>query len=92
MDLVEIWVLLKTRYDEYCYNSRRLTQLHRKFPHITYDVNEVEIITGIRYAYSGRKVTKNQAESLSIKYCTNLADALREASKGPSGIHICNMK
>ena len=48
MDLVEIWVLLKTRYKEHCYNSRRLTQPQRQFPWVTSNVNETEIITGLR--------------------------------------------
>ena len=42
--------------------------------------------------YSGRKVTKNQAESLGIKYHTNLVIALEEAGKFPEDTHISNMK
>ena len=45
MDIVELWVLLKTRYSEHCYNGQQPTQLDRKFPHVTYDVNEVDIVT-----------------------------------------------
>ena len=47
MDLVELWVSLKTRYDKHPYNSRRLTQLHQKFPHIASNVNEAKVTTGI---------------------------------------------
>ena len=92
MDLVELWVLLKTRYDKHSYNGRQLTQLQRKFPHIKYDDNELEIIIGLWYAYLGRKVTKNQAEDLSIEYHTNLVDALEEAGKVPAAMHIRNMQ
>ena len=54
MDLVELWVLLKTRYDENRYNGWQLTHLQRQFKYITHNVNETEIATGI----SGRKVAK----------------------------------
>ena len=42
--------------------------------------------------YLQRKTTKNQAEALSIKYCTNLADSLGEAGKVPSAIYVRNMQ
>ena len=48
MDLVELWVLLKTRYDEHYYNSWRLNQIQWRFPHVTTNVNEAEITTGIQ--------------------------------------------
>ena len=47
MGLAELWVLLKTWYEEYHYNGQRIVQLQQQFPHITSDVNEVEIITGL---------------------------------------------
>ena len=65
--LVELWLLLNNRYEEHHYNSRKITQLQRKFPHVPSDINEVAIITGLRSTYSGKKITKNQAEDLSIK-------------------------
>ena len=40
MYLVEVWVLLKTRYDEHRYNGQRLTQLQREFTHVTPNVND----------------------------------------------------
>ena len=64
MDLVELWLLLNTRH---CYNGWQLTQIHQQFPHVTSDVNEVDIITGLQSEYLGRKITKNQAEAMSIK-------------------------
>ena len=90
MGLVELWVLLKTRYEEHHYNGQQLTQLHRQFPQVTPDVNEVAIITGIISAYSGSKLTKNQAEALGIEYRTNLTNALKEAGKDPAAMHIHN--
>ena len=48
MDLVELWVLLKTLYEEHHYNCQQITQLQRQFIHVTYDVNDVENITGIQ--------------------------------------------
>ena len=48
MDLVELWVLLKTRYDEHCYNGRQLTQIQPQFPHVTSKFNETEIITRLQ--------------------------------------------
>ena len=92
MDLVELWVLLKTRYEEHCYTSRKIAELQRQFPHVTSNINEQEIVTGIRSAYSGRKVTNNQAESLSIEYRNNIYDALEEAGKVPSTMHIHNIQ
>ena len=59
MDSVELWVLLNNRYKKHHYNIRQLTQIQRKFPHVTSDVNGVAIITGIQSAYSGSKITKN---------------------------------
>ena len=58
MDLVELWVLLKTRCDTQRYNGRRLTQLQQNFPHGTPNVNNIEITIGIISVYSGRKVEK----------------------------------
>ena len=81
IDLLEIWVLLKTQYDEHLYNGQRLAQIQRQFPHVAYDANEVNIVTGVQSAYSGRKVTKNQAEALSIEYCTNLVYSLQRVSQ-----------
>ena len=40
MNLVEIWVFLKNKYDEHCYNGRQLTQLQRQFPKITPNIDE----------------------------------------------------
>ena len=40
MDLVELWVLLKTQYGEHHYNGRQRTQLKRQFPQVTYNVHE----------------------------------------------------
>ena len=76
MDSIELWVLLKTQYDEHHYNGWQLTQIQRKFLHIKSDVNEVYIVTGLQSAYLGRKVTKNQSEALIVEYCTNLTNAL----------------
>ena len=81
-----------TQYEKHHYKGQRLTQLQRKFPHVTYDVNEAEITTGLRSVYLGRKVSKNQAEFPSIEYRTNIGGALEEAIKGPSATHIRNMK
>ena len=39
MDLVELWVLLKTLYEEHRYNCQQLNQIQRKFLHVTSDVN-----------------------------------------------------
>ena len=50
MDLVELWVLLKTQNDEHRYNIRQLTQLQRQFTHVTTNVNETENTTGLRSA------------------------------------------
>ena len=62
------------------------------FPHVSFDVNEVAIITGLRSAHSGKTITKNQAEALRTEYCTNLVNDLKEAGKIPASIHICNMQ
>ena len=50
MYLVELWVLLKTQYDKHRYNGWQLTQLQRKFPHVTPNINDIEITTGLRSA------------------------------------------
>ena len=92
MDLVELWVLLKTRYDKHHYNGQQLTQIKYKFPHVTPNTNEAEIKTGIWSEYSVSKVSKNQAEALSIEYCTILSDALEGAGKGQAATHIHNMQ
>ena len=92
MDLVERWVLLKAHYAEHQYNSRKLSQLQRQFPHVTYNVNKTEITTGLQSAYSGRKVAKNQAEALSIEYRTNVTDTQVEAGKGPASMHVHNIQ
>ena len=92
MDLVELWVLLKTRYEKYFYNVRRLTHIQRQFPHITPKFNETEIKTGIQSAYSGNKVVKNQAEALKIEYRTNPAYSLEEEGKGPASTNIRNIQ
>ena len=76
MDLVELWVLLKTQYKEHHYNKRRLTQLQRQSTQITYKVNETDIIIGLLSEYSGNKAAKKQAEALSIKYRNKIVDAL----------------
>ena len=62
------------------------------FPHVTYNVNEADIVTGLQSAYVGSKVTRNWAEDLSIKYRTNLSNYLEEAGKGPAATHICNIQ
>ena len=85
-------MLLKTQYYKHCYNGRRLIQLQHQFPHITTDANETEITTGLQSAYSGKKIAKNQAKALSIKYCTNLTDALEEWGKVPAAKHIRNIQ
>ena len=85
-------MLLKTRYDKHFYNSWRVTQLQHQFTKLTPNVNETEITKGIRSEYSGRKMAKNQAETLRIECCTNLAHALEEAGKGPAATHIINMQ
>ena len=90
--IVEIWVMLKTRYDENCYNDWRLTQIQQKYSHVTSTTNEAEMTLGLWSAYSERKVSKNQDETLKIEYCTNLAYALEEAGKGPSATHMRNKK
>ena len=59
MDSVELWVLFKNLYGEHRYNGRQVTQLEQQFPHITSDVNEVEILTGLQSTYLGRKVTNS---------------------------------
>ena len=92
MDLVELWVLLKTWYDEHFYNGRPLIQLQRQLSHITPNLNEVEITTWIWSVYSGSKVLKNQAVALSIEYRTNLTDTLEEAGKVPAATHIRNIQ
>ena len=43
---------------------------------------------GLWSEYLGRKAAKKQAEALSIKYRTNLADALEEAGKGTAATQI----
>ena len=48
MDLVELWVLLNTWYEEYQYNGHRLTQLQRQFPQVKSNTNETETITGLQ--------------------------------------------
>ena len=68
MYLVELWVLLNTRYEYYCNNSKQITLIQQRFPHITYDVNGLEIIIGLQSTHFGWKLTNNQAEALSIKY------------------------
>ena len=40
MDLVELWMLLKNRYEERRYNGHQLTQIQRQFPKVTSNVNE----------------------------------------------------
>ena len=47
MNFVEFWVLLNILYYEHNYNGRRLTQLQQQFPHVTSDINEVDILTGL---------------------------------------------
>ena len=47
MYLVELWVLLKTQYEENQYSGQKITQIQQKLPQITSDVNEVSIIIGI---------------------------------------------
>ena len=71
---------------------RQLTQIQRQFPHVTYNVNKTEIKTGLQPAYSGRKLAKNQAEALSIEYCTNLANALYVAGEDPAATHVHNIQ
>ena len=39
INLVELWVLLKNRYEKHCYSERQLTHIRRQFPYVTYDVN-----------------------------------------------------
>ena len=92
MYLVEIWVLLKTQFEEHHYNGRKLTQLQRQFPHVTYNFNDTEITTGIWTAYSGRETSTNQALALSIEFRTNLADTIEEVGKGPESMHVRNMQ
>ena len=92
MDLLELWVLLKTQYGKHFYNGQWLTQLQRKFTHITYNANEAEITIGIWSDYPVRKVEKNQAEDMSIEYRTNNAYALEEVGKVPASKHILNFK
>ena len=48
MDLVELWVLLKNRDGDHRYNGWWLTQLQRQFPHVTPNVNDTEITTGLQ--------------------------------------------
>ena len=67
MDLVKLWVMLKTRYKEHHYNRRQLTQIQRQFTQVLLNVNETEIIKGLQSAYSGMKVAKKKAQALSIK-------------------------
>ena len=59
MGLVELWVLIKTQYEENHYNGRQLTHMQRQFPQVKSNVNETEIITGLQSVYSGRKGKKN---------------------------------
>ena len=92
VDLVKLWVLLNTRYYEHHYNGQRITQLQWKFPHVTSNINKVDIITEIWYAYLVSKVTKNQAEDLSIEFCTNIYDAIKEAVQVPASMHIPYMQ
>ena len=92
MDLVELWVLLNTLYGKHRYKSRRLAQLQYQYPHGTPNFNETEITTGLWPAYSGRKVAEKQAQAPSMNYRTNLADALQEAGKVTSAMHIRNMQ
>ena len=40
MDLVELWVLIKTQYEEHNYNGQQLTHLQRQFPQVSSNVNE----------------------------------------------------
>ena len=92
MDLVEHWMLLKNQYEEHLYNARRLTQIQRQFPHGTSNINETEITTKIQSAYLGRKAEKNQSETLSIKYCTNLINSIEETDKVPAATHLHHMQ
>ena len=48
MDLVELWVLLKSQYEKNCHYGRRLTQLQWQVPHVTPNFNDAEITTGIQ--------------------------------------------
>ena len=48
-------MILKTRYEEPHYNGRQPTQLNQQFTHLTSEVYEVDIITGHRSVYSGRR-------------------------------------
>ena len=88
MYLVKLWLLLNTIYEENHCNSHRLAQLKRQFPHVKYDVDEVAITTGLWSMYSVSKTTNNMDEALSVKYNTNIADALEEAGKGPVVTHV----
>ena len=92
MDLVELWLLLKTRYEEHYYNVRQITQIKKQLPHVISGVDEVAITVGIQPVQSGRKITKNQAEALRIKYCTNLSKSLEESGKYPAATHVRNMQ
>ena len=92
MALVELWVLLNTGSEEYHYIRRRLTQIQRKFPLVTSDINELAIVIGLQSTYSVRKTTKNQAEALSIEYRTNLSDDLKGSGKVPAAMHVRNMQ
>ena len=84
-------MLLRTRYEKHRFSGWKLAKLQRQFPHVTSYVNEVDIITGIKSAYLGHKVTTNQAEDMSIKYRTNIINTLKEAGKIPAAMHIHNM-
>ena len=92
MDLVELWLLLKTRYEEHYYNVRQITQIKKQLPHVISGVDEVAITVGIQPVQSGRKITKNQAEYLIIEYRTNLSGPLKEAGKVPAAMHVNNMQ
>ena len=85
-------MLLKTQYDKHRCNGQKLTQLQRKFSHITYNVNEAKITTGLLSTYPGSNVAKNQADALIIEYRDNIAYDLEEAGKGPAATHIRNMQ
>ena len=62
MDIVELWLLLKTQYKEHHYIGHWLTQINWPFAHVTSDIYEVSITLVILSAFSRSKTTKNYAD------------------------------
>ena len=59
MNLVELYVLRKTRYDKHNHSGWKLNWMQHKFAPVKSNINEAEVITDLRPEYSVSKLAKN---------------------------------